>query len=274
MTSRQLDSKEKGTVSNHMVRVKTPEEEELEKKRAQLAQLESQLAQRELDLATLRAELAAFERRYLRIVGLRYAQLDELEAEIAEFLARREPKDAEAQERVQSARAQAEESSEATGDAQSFDETEAFTPSDSLKKLYRDIARRIHPDMTDDPEEKKRRHSIMAEATNAYERGDEARLREILSDWEGSPERVKGEGAAADLERVIRRIAQVKRRLQAIAAEISELMRSELQQLRTKADQAAEEGRDLLAEIAERLDRQIDDARRRLSELTQPAAHR
>ena len=260
-------------MSKQIVRVKSPEEEELEKKRAQLAQLESQLAERELDLATLRAELAAFERRYLRVVGLRYAQLDELEAEIAEYFAKRQPKDVEAQQRAHSARAQARESTEATGEAESFDETEAFVPSETLKRLYHDIARRMHPDMTDDPEEKKRRHSIMSEATNAYERGDEARLREIFSDWESSPETVKGEGAGADLVRVIRKIAQVERRLQAIAAQISQLGESELQHLKTQVDEAGEEGRDLLAEMAERLAGQIDEARQRLSELARTEEH-
>lgn len=252
---------------NGIVRVKTPEEHELENKRARLAQLESHLADRELELATLRAELGAFERRYLRIVGLRYAQLDKLQAEIADYFAKHKPKDHEAQERAQRARAHARESSQATGQVQESSEEEEFVPSESLKKLYRDIARRLHPDMTDDPEEKERRHKFMAEATNAYERGDEARLRQILSEWESSPEAVTGEGAGADLVRIIRKIAQVERRLQAIAAQITGLMDSELHQLKTKADEAAKDGRDLLAEMAERLDRQINEARQRLREV-------
>jgi hypothetical protein len=254
-------------VTKQIVRVKTPEEEELEKKRAQLAGLESQLAERELELATLRAELAAFERRYLRIVGLRYAQLDKLEAEIAELFASRAPENREAQERAQQSRAQARESSEAAGQAESFGETEDFIPSDTLKRLYHEIARRMHPDMADDPEERKRRESIMAEATNAYERGDEARLRQILAEWESSPESVKGEGAGADLVRVIRKMAQVERRLQAIATQITQLVESELHQLRTKVEEAAAQGHDLLAEMAQRLDAQLEDARQRLSEL-------
>lgn len=179
-------------MTKQIVRVRIPEEEELDKKRAHLAALESQLAERELELATLRAELGAFERRYLGIVGLRYAQLDKLEAEIAEYFARQKPDDPEFQQRARQARTQAQESREAGGEAESFDNIEPFAPSESLKKLYHDIARRMHPDMADDPDEKKRRDRIMAEATNAYERGDEARLHEILSEWESSPESVKG----------------------------------------------------------------------------------
>jgi hypothetical protein len=260
-------------VTKQIVRVKTPEEEELDKKRAQLAALESQLAEGELELATLRAELAAFERRYLRIVGLRYAQLDKLDAEIAEHFARQKPKNRQAKQRAQQARAEARESSEAAGQAESFDDTEQFLPSDSLKRLYHDIARRIHPDMADDLEERKRRESIMAEATNAYERGDEARLREIFSEWESSPESVRGEGLGADLVRMIRKIAQVERRLHAIAAQVTQLMESELHEMKTKADEAAREGRDLLAEMAHSLDRLIEHARKSLAELTQTAPH-
>ena len=53
--------------------IETPEERELENKKAELASLEADLVQRELDLATLRAELTIFENGYLRTVGLLYA---------------------------------------------------------------------------------------------------------------------------------------------------------------------------------------------------------
>ena len=63
-----------------IIRNHTPEERELENKQAELASLEAELIQRELDLATLRAELAEFESRYLRTVGVLYAELDEIDA--------------------------------------------------------------------------------------------------------------------------------------------------------------------------------------------------
>ncbi len=65
----------------------TPEQQELDKELAELAALETELAQRELDLATLQAELHAFEREYLRVVGIRYTELDRVEAQIAEYMA-------------------------------------------------------------------------------------------------------------------------------------------------------------------------------------------
>ena len=65
-------------MASEIIRNRTPEERELEKKKAEFASLEAELIQRELDLATLRAELRDFESRYLRTVGVLYAELDEI----------------------------------------------------------------------------------------------------------------------------------------------------------------------------------------------------
>src|ERR1019366_7205310 len=86
-----------------------PEDEELAKKRLELAEIESQLADRELYVVTFRTELTAFERRYLKIVGARYAELDEINAEIAERLAQRRA-DKNVQDSAKQARARANES--------------------------------------------------------------------------------------------------------------------------------------------------------------------
>ncbi len=251
-----------------MTRRQTPEERELSRKQADLATLETELAQRELDLATLHGELRALEARYLRIVGTRYAALDELEAEIAETQARQRYKDPGAQERATRARAQAQESAQATGATFEPAQATEFKPSDELKKLYREVAKRLHPDLATEDEERARRTELMAEANRAYEEGDEARLRAILHEWESSPESVKGEGPGADLVRIIRKIAQAEERLKVIDSEMTELRASDLYRLKVKADEAQAEGRDLLAEMAAQVDQEIAVAEKRLAELT------
>lgn len=245
-----------------------PEVRELEKKKAELASLEARLAERELDLATLQAELRSFEGMYLRIVGVRLAELDEIEAQIAEAVARNKPKDQEADVRASQARAQAQESADALKAEQERDKREAFSASDNLKRLYREVAKRIHPDLSTDESERKRRHEMMSQANRAYEEGDEARLEAILREWESSPESVKGEGPGAELVRVIRKIAQIEDRMKAIDAEIARLERSDLRNLKSQTDQAKEKGRDLLAEMAARLDQQVAEARERLRATT------
>jgi len=254
-------------MSIDLIRTQTPEDKELARKLAELTILEGELAQRELDVATLQAELHAFERRYLRIVGIRYAELNEIDAQIAEALAEVSPKSSEEQERASQARAQANESAQASKIAQEVGRRDKFTPSDALKKLYREVAKCIHPDLATDENDRVRRQHFMAEANQAYEAGNEARLREILREWGNSPEAVKGDGVGTELIRVIRKIAQIERRLQAIESIIAQLLSSDLFRLKVEVERAEAEGRDLLAEMASRLDQQIADARRHLASL-------
>ena len=68
-------------------RFSSPAEQELAEKRQELAILQTELTDRELFLESLRAELGAFEGRYLREVGVLYAELDEWNAKIAELAA-------------------------------------------------------------------------------------------------------------------------------------------------------------------------------------------
>src|SRR5208282_6598714 len=96
-------------MNSEIARRTSPEEEELARKRKELAQLRAELAERELFLTNLRAELAAFEGRYLRQVGTLYAELDEWNAKIAERLAREEGTE-ESRSAAAQARAQADES--------------------------------------------------------------------------------------------------------------------------------------------------------------------
>jgi DnaJ-domain-containing protein 1 len=218
--------------------------------------LENRLIELELQLVNQRGELAAFERRYLKTVGLRYAELDEIEAQIAELLARREPENPGAQGTAREARTRAQESHTSAANL-AVHSTGRFSPSSSLKSLYREVARRIHPDLAVDETDRTKRQSLMAEANRAYENGDEARLRAILEEYESSPEAVFGEGTAVELVRVIRKIAQVKRRLAEIQSETDQIRASDLFELKKKVDEGTKQGRDILNEMATAIQSQI-----------------
>jgi hypothetical protein len=132
--------------------------------------------------------------------------------------------------------------------------------SDDAKRLFRQLARRIHPDLAADPEERERRTNLMVAANEAYEQGDTAALERLLEEWHRSPEAVTGSGAAADLERTLRRIAQVEAGILRIDEELAELDASAMGWLRRRVDKAAREGWDLLAHMVRELDRQISEA--------------
>ena len=245
-----------------------PEEGELAAKREQLEALEAELAQGELELATLQAQLRSFEQEYLRVVGVRLARLDELEALIAEQAAREQPEDAPAMERAESARSQAAESAAALGDAEQREAAEPdFKPSEDLRKTYIEVSKAVHPDLTTDEDEKARRHEFMVAANEAYSRGDLEGLKGLLTSWRTAPEAVSGDDVGAELVRTIRKIAQVNARLVGIEKETEALRGSEVYQLQQRAQQFSEYADDLLREMAAELDEQIADAQQRLDTL-------
>ena len=76
-----------------------PEEIELNRKRALLDRLKDRLANGEEAMADLRAELEQFEAQYTMEVGRYYADLDEIEARIAEEEVKLNPEDEEIKEK-------------------------------------------------------------------------------------------------------------------------------------------------------------------------------
>jgi seryl-tRNA synthetase len=160
-----------------------------------------------LDLATLKANLLVLKRRYTRIIGTLYAELDDLEAQIAEAKANLDPKNKETQFKAEETRRRAQESQEASTSAIIEKEQEKFRPSDELKKLYRQAAKAMHPDLTINEKSHAICLQMMAEVNLTYEEGSEEKLHEILRRWETSPDSVEGEGVGAELIRVIRKIS-------------------------------------------------------------------
>ena len=209
-----------------------------------------------------RSELRAFEQRYLSIVGVKFAEIDDVEAQMAELLNRRNPSDETGRQRAADARTKATESAAVTGALEQRTPAVDFTPSDDLKRLYREISKRVHPDLATDDDERAKRNQVMAEVNRAYADGDEARLRAVLKEWETSPDAVMGEGIGVELVRTIRKIHQVHARLARIEAEIAALTSSELALLKARAESERMNGRDVLAQMAAELDTHILHLRR------------
>jgi len=238
----------------------TPDAAALLDRREQLAGVRARLAECESELAQLRAQLKAFEGRYLRQVGILYAELDDLEARIAEREVAIYDSDA-ARERAQEARQRARETHDAAFGAAS--EAEEFDPPPNLKTLFRDVAKRIHPDFARDEAEQQHFTLLMARANQAYRRGDTETLQRMLDDHREINASIAGEDAAAELLRIGRQIQHAERDISALEAERHTLLASEIAQLFLDAEMAAREHRDLLTELATSLQEQIADARYR-----------
>lgn len=239
----------------------TPDDAALRDKREQLAAVRSTLAEQESELAQVRAQLKTFEGRYLRQVGVLYAELDEMEARIAEREVDLYDSDT-ARLRAGDARRQAQETHDAAfGEAR---EAEEFDPPPRLKTLFREVAKRIHPDFARDNAEQRHFTLLMARANQAYSRGDAETLQRLLDDHREIDATIAGEGAVAELERITRQIHHAERDIANLEAERHMLLSGEIAQLHLDAEAAAREHRDLLMELATSLREQIDDAKYRL----------
>jgi DnaJ-class molecular chaperone len=143
-----------------------------------------------------------------------------------------------------------------------------------LKSLFRDVAKRIHPDFAKDDADRQRRTQLMAQANEAYGRGDAEALQRILDDYDESSESVPGEGIGAELIRIIRQIHQAKKNIAAIEQELASLSASEIARLRQDVETAHQQGRDLLAELAVTVGEQVVRARKEYEALAEEARRR
>jgi chromosome segregation ATPase len=251
-------------MSGQITRRLKPEEEEILRKREELAAVRATLAELELELVDLRSQLAAFEGRYLRQVGALYAELDEWKARISELRAKLDPS-AAAREQARQAREQARQThEEAHGKAS---EARDFKPSPDLRRLYREVARRVHPDFAKDAADLERRTRFMAEANRAYEAGDAEALQRILDEYQDGADAVEGEGIGAELIRIIRQIGTAKARVAAVEQELATLRQSEIAKLKKQAGERGQAGGDLLAELAATVREQIERARKEYESL-------
>lgn len=214
--------------------------------REHVSSLELQVATRESELALLKQDLHGMQTRYLEEIGPLYAELIPLdeavaEAEIAAGLRVVDPDPPD------------------VGELQGCGPASA--PSDNLKKMFRDVARAVHPDVSShadlDERTRYRRHSLMAEANRAYAERDEDRLRLILRAWQHDPDLITGEDPAVDQARLQRRASLLNSRLVEIESEFADLRRSALAQLTVKVDDARAQGWDLFGEMKRQINREI-----------------
>lgn len=74
----------------------------------------------------------------------------------------------------------------------------------ALRSLYREVSRRVHPDLTRDAADRLRRELLMRQANQAYEDGDSRRLRAILQEYEIGLEAPEEIAPAADVIAAVR----------------------------------------------------------------------
>jgi chromosome segregation ATPase len=243
--------------------------QQLARLRRQIAATEAALVEREAELAELRVEVASFELRYETYVGRKLAALKEVEASIAAC-----------RKQIQTFRRWGSDGPPLSWDGEPYVPVDeqyrrtwrdpappgpSFIPSaelatqsaarQDLKVLYRQLCRRFHPDLTQDPAERVWRTEMMAAVNAAYAAQSRAELEALAA----TPHRTAGRRAvdAGRLDALQDRLTYLRRKLRQVEGEIDELTHSPMMEMRLEVTLAARQGQDLLGEMAEEVERDL-----------------
>jgi hypothetical protein len=240
---------------------------------------EQALIEFEIAVETFRVEVENFSRLHEQKLGPMYARLEELEALILEARAARSD-DPEDRRRANEARARlmpipgVEEllNGWMDGDGLFPEATAMLTdrpvrpprrvrPSEEARKLYRDLARKAHPDLAQEEKERARREEFITRVNAAYARGNEDELRELAEEWAKGPELKRVPSAGEELYARLEWLARRKEMLTLVARELEDGAIGSMLRL------APDDPDRLLEEIAEQLRTQVTEREAELAEL-------
>lgn len=243
---------------------------------------EQALIEFEIALETFRVEVENFSRLHHQKLGPMYARLDELDAEIAEARAAASG-DPEDLRKAQEARSLVmpmpgvEElfhdwmdsdglSPEAAAmlNGRPVQAPKRVRPSEEARKLYRELARKAHPDLAQDDTERARRDEFITRVNAAYGLGDAVMLRELAEEWAAGP--VPAEQQLSESDELYARLEWLSRRKELLTAVARELEESAIGAMLRMAPEDPDR---LLEEIAEQLLAQVAERERELSGLVQ-----
>ena len=251
---------------------------------SQLAQLEAEVARQqaaltalEAEVADMQRELSEFQQRYERLLAPMAARLRAVKEAIEELEHRRYMEKLMGDAPPASSTPPpanyipVEEQYRRAWEKKPFDDvpppiTPRQPPGDSsLKNLYRQLARRFHPDLAADEADRERRTRLMAMINEAYERGDADLLR-YLSDQPFAATSAE----SLDTLRL--------RQLQTLVTELAEcieqaeraraaLIHNDLMRLKVEEKLAKRQGRNLLREMSDQMEEEYWERVARLEAL-------
>ncbi|GHB66221.1 hypothetical protein GCM10010347_40390 [Streptomyces cirratus] len=242
---------------------------------------EQALIEFEIAVETFRVEVENFSRLHHQKLGPMYSRLDELDALIAEAKAARTG-DPEDLRRARDARSLVMPmpgvdelfhdwmgSDGISDDAAAMltDRTvrppERVRPSEEVRRLYRELVRKAHPDLAQDEAERARRDAFISRVNAAYARGEETLLRELAEEWAAGPAPESARPSESD--ELYARLEWLARRKELLAAVARELEESAIGSMLRMAPDDPDR---LLEEIAEQLLAQVSERETELAGLT------
>ena len=245
---------------------------ELQTLRNEVSVRQEKVAQLELEFFDTRADLTVFEREMEDRLGLLKRQIKRLEDKL-ESAKRQAARRAQWGDRVDSPDIP-EDVVDQFRKTWRRHESDASPPilekkideatKEELKTLYRSLAKRFHPDLAIDPEEKAWREERMAEVNAAYAEMDRIALEALVgkSDWSPKPSVRSRDEEVAELRAEIRRLDEL---IDDLERKLRELINSDTVKLMLEVSSARRAGWDLLGKMENDLLAQISALQHELS---------
>jgi hypothetical protein len=234
-------------------------QEQLTRLRAAVEQARNELIEKEAELADRLAEVNAFELLFEAKIGYLLDQLEALEADIERYMDRLDMvRQKQKGQQYASVEAQYRRTWQTPPPSAPTPPPRPPAPADEaeIKRLYRQLARRFHPDLAVNEADRVNRTEKMVAVNNAYAARSLTELVALAQKAELSPqppgqtEAQMTQALQAELERCRRRLAEIERELRQLPYRPSV-------QLSLEVKMARRQGRDLLSQMAKELEQKI-----------------
>ncbi|WP_133155084.1 J domain-containing protein [Kinneretia aquatilis] len=243
----------------------------LDRRRAQLRELQRYLQAQEQEFFELHGQLRAFVDRYVATLGSSYLELDALESQLhtaTQYLAEALRRNGISARTPRAPQATALPTIPFLPTAPPLPAEPAAgvidLPPPSLKTLYRRAAMRLHPDFADNENERQRREQAMMLVNEAYASENRTRLEALLLAAGEDPLKVTGGNADALHEWLSRCENSVQGRLRVVQAHRVALEAHPMHQLWQAISRAEKLGLDPFHVMVQRLRSQIAERRQEL----------
>lgn len=238
-------------------------DEKLTRLRAEITQVQDELIEAEAELADQKADIATFEYEYNARVGYLLDNLTALEAEVKHYL-----------DRIKSIRNKRIFGTEHVPVEEQYRRVWQQPPQPpppppappspateaQIKKLYRQLARRFHPDLATNDADRMRRTDMMTAINDAYAARSMTELMALARQAESAQMEtaVHSDRTAAEMIQVLEmEIHRCRRRLREIDLEMANLHQHHLVALMLEVKLARQQKRDVLGEMAQELERKV-----------------
>ncbi len=259
-----------------LVYINSKEEKEVNRLLQTIEEKRGQIEELTVTMENLKAEVDLFQHRYNAHVGRYYFELDKVDLESKEYrlriqLRREDISEDEIEARVEACfRENRARINAATEQSDSDEDTETNELPDEeakyLQKLYRKLAKRFHPDKSEDADEQNRRLQLMPLINRAYKEND-LQILERLSFGETEATLQTEESISQKMERLHIELRSLNRATSELRSDINRVKAGRTYQLKQQVETAENKGNDLLTTLAADIKRKVQASRVQLTRL-------